>query len=359
MGPAIGAAVGAAGQIIGGISSFFSKKRGINEARKFLQKNRELLEALPPLQKEALYMELDRIAPPEAWQPVKADIERVRESQLMGYQQDLQYEQAGRDALSGLGEYASGQVTDADMAALRDISMATGRDAAARQGALQQQAAAQGVAGSGIAQVRQAMAQQEAANRAAQSGNALQQSIQQRALQALMQQGSLAGQLEGQRFQQAESQASASDAIANFNAASSNQEAMRYAGAQDQSARDAVQTEMQANIFNANQGNAEEQARVAAEAAEYDDSRWRYGQEAGFNDQAAGYAQAVAQNASDLATGLGSAAGSLGGMSPQLGGLFGGSAAPAAKQVAALPDADFDLGSPGGSFNLSNFNLKG
>lgn len=87
----------------------------------------------------------------------------------------------------------------------------------AQQGAIMQNLATRGMSGGGNELVARQMAAQQAANRQAQSGMDLKAQAERRALEALMQSGQLAGNMQSQDFGQQSSIAQAKDAINKFN----------------------------------------------------------------------------------------------------------------------------------------------
>jgi len=90
-------------------------------------------------------------------------------------------------------------------------------------GAIQQNMAARGMSGGMGELVAKQLASQQAANRQSQMGLDLNAQAQQRALQALMNQGQLGGSMQQQSFNQQAAQAQAQDSINKFNAANSQQ----------------------------------------------------------------------------------------------------------------------------------------
>lgn len=124
-----------------------------------------------------------------------------------------------------------------------------------RREAILQNLGARGMSGSGMELLSQLQSNQAATDRASQSGLDIAGQAQQRALQAIMNQGNLAGSMQGQSFNQQAQRAAAQDAINKFNTDAANTFAIQQAqGAYNAGAgnRNAV---MDARQFNANAAN--------------------------------------------------------------------------------------------------------
>jgi hypothetical protein len=132
--------------------------------------------------------------------------------------EDPQLRQAQIAALAGLqGVVDSGGQTLQDQATLAKIQQDEGaRERGARE-ALMQRAAQQGTSGSGFELAAQLANQQGAASRGAEQSLNVAAQAQQRALDALMQKGTLGGQVRGQDFSQEAQRAQAQDLINRFN----------------------------------------------------------------------------------------------------------------------------------------------
>lgn len=133
----------------------------------------------------------------------------------------LSQEQASLGALQDLADKGGLNTTDA--ANLNRIQGAAAQQSRGQQDAIMQSMASRGAGGSGNELLARLSASQNATNQASQQGLDVAGQAQSRALQAMMQGGSLASQLQGQQFGEAAQKASAQDAIAKFNAAQSQQ----------------------------------------------------------------------------------------------------------------------------------------
>lgn len=152
------------------------------------------------------------------YSPEAQIVRELGPSAMQGISTDPELRRAQLDALSRLSEVGTEGMTAEDkfrMAQMQsDISQ---RQRGARE-ALQQQMQSRGIAGSGLELAAQLANQQAAAQQENLRGLGLQANAEQRALEAMMQSGALAGQIRGQEFGEQAQKAAAADAIAQFNA---------------------------------------------------------------------------------------------------------------------------------------------
>lgn len=126
------------------------------------------------------------------------------------------------DALAGLQDVAnSGGMTLTDKANLSKIASQEDASAKGKREAIIQNAEARGMGGSGMNYMDQLLNSQESATRKSQRDLDVAGMAQDRALQALMQGGNLAGSIQNQDFNQQAKVADANDAISRFNAQNS------------------------------------------------------------------------------------------------------------------------------------------
>jgi hypothetical protein len=139
------------------------------------------------------------------WDQVKGD-PRLKDMQLK--------------ALAELARvHEGGGMTAQDKASLASIQSDVAQADRGRRDAIKQNMAARGMGGSGMELLAQLQSSQASTDRASQEGLNIAGMAQDRALQAMMQQGQMAGQVRGQDFDESGRAASAKDAIAQFNAA--------------------------------------------------------------------------------------------------------------------------------------------
>jgi hypothetical protein len=134
-------------------------------------------------------------------------------------------------ALGGLQDvFESGGLDARSQARLNDIAKAEMIQQRGARDAIMSSAAQRGVAGSGLEFLNQMKNQQESANRQSARGLQVAADAEQRALDALMSSGNLAGSIRGQEFGEQARIAEAKDAIDRFNVANRNQTGMYNTG---------------------------------------------------------------------------------------------------------------------------------
>lgn len=154
--------------------------------------------------------------------PEEAQAALVDGSAMEGITLDPALKQKQMASLAALEELAAngGMMAsdEANLNRIRNEELASARGA---REAIINNANARGMGGSGLELASQLMNQQEGANRTAQRDMDIAAQAQDRALQAIMQGGQMAGDVRNQDFNQAAQVAGAQDAIAKFNAANS------------------------------------------------------------------------------------------------------------------------------------------
>lgn len=144
---------------------------------------------------------------------------------------DPAMKKAQMDALLGLQDISgNGGMTTMDKANLSKIQSQEDSAQRGKREAILQNAQARGMGGSGLELMSQMQNQQESATRQSQRDLDVAGMAQQRALDALMQGGSMAGQIQNQDFNQQAAKAQANDAISKFNAQNQNQMSQFNAG---------------------------------------------------------------------------------------------------------------------------------
>lgn len=145
---------------------------------------------------------------------------RLRDSQL--------------SVLDYLAEVGETGLTASERAALNEIRRATQQEAEAKQQQIIQNMAQRGAGGSGAELAARLSGAQSAADRMSRESDQLAMLAQQRALQAMMQQGQMAGNLRTQDFNEASSIAQAKDAMNTFNRNNQQSLQQRNIGARNQ-----------------------------------------------------------------------------------------------------------------------------
>ncbi len=172
-------------------------------------------------------------------------------SELDNVTTDPRLKSAQMDALSQLQDIgSSGGMTLNDKANLNQIAVDEATKAKGNRDAIIQSANAKGMGGSGLDLMAQLQNEQSAASNKSTRDLNVAGMAQQRALEALMQGGTLAGNMQNQEFNQGATKANANDAISKFNA--QNQNTMNLNNAQAHSAAQAANLANKQNIANSN-----------------------------------------------------------------------------------------------------------
>jgi hypothetical protein len=145
---------------------------------------------------------------------------------------DARLSQAQYGALDKLGEYANGGLTLNDQATLNAAMGKVSRQEGAGRNAIKNSMAARGTLGSGAELAMSLQNQQGSAERANQMGMDAAGKAQQRALEALMQRGELAGKMRSQDFSEQAQKAQAADIISRYNGTRQSQGYRDLAGLQ-------------------------------------------------------------------------------------------------------------------------------
>lgn len=149
-----------------------------------------------------------------------ADVYTQGPTNLAGIEIDPRLADAQMQALTSLQDVAdSGGLTLADEAALNRIQSQTAQADRGRREAIMQNMRATGMGGSGMDLLAQLQSSQAATDAASQQGLDVAGMAQQRALDAIMRGGGLAGDIRGQQFGEQATIRSAQDEIDAFNAA--------------------------------------------------------------------------------------------------------------------------------------------
>ena len=163
-----------------------------------------------------------------------ADLSTVGRSEMDNINVDPRLVDTQMGSLAALEDLASnGGMTIQDEANLSRIRNDAASADKGRRDAILQNMEARGMGGSGMELLAQLQSSQVATDRNAQEGLDVAGMAQQRALDALMQGGNLAGSIRGQEFGEGAAKAGANDAIAKFNAQNANQNSQFNTGAQN------------------------------------------------------------------------------------------------------------------------------
>lgn len=204
-----------------------------------------------------MQIQLENLVQQGALDPEMAATIMQGRSEMNGIQTDPNLDKNQMAALAGLEDIVSGGGMSAmDKANLAKIQSEENTAARGQREAILQNAQARGLGGSGLELMNQMQNQQSAATRASQRDLDVAGMAQERALNALMQQGQLSGQMQNQQFNQQAQVAGANDAISRFNAQNQqNQMNQNVAARNDAAARNlgAKQSIADSNVGTRNQ----------------------------------------------------------------------------------------------------------
>jgi hypothetical protein len=176
------------------------------------------------------------------------------DSEFENLSSDPRLKDAQMSALRSMQDVANnGGMNAEDRANLARVQSESAQADRGRRDAILQNMGARGMGGSGMELLAQLQSSQAATDRQAQQGLDITGMAQRRALEAMMQQGNMAGNIRGQDFGEQSTVAQAQDAIKKFNASNSLQNNQFNAGRTDNIAMSNNNTVNQAGMYN-NQG---------------------------------------------------------------------------------------------------------
>jgi hypothetical protein len=269
-----------------------------------------------------LKVNLDQLVQQGTISPEQAQTILQDPSKLNDIQTDPALKDAQMSALSSLQDIGKGGLTDTDLASLNKIK--TNEDTASRgkREAILQNAQARGLGGSGLELMAQLQNQQDSVTNQSQRDMDVAALAKQRSLDALIQGGSLAGNIQNQSFNQQAQVANANDAISKFNAANKQNQINTNVAANN--AAQASNLANKQDIANQNVGikNTQQQYNKNLLQQNFQNELAKRGGQAGLAGQNAqiqgqnNATQAAANNAL-ISTGAGVATGGLGYLAAQ------------------------------------------
>lgn len=309
-------ALGAAATVGGGIAGAIERSNANADAKRMIEEAiAEYKKAgmppdtsLPIILKEFTQQ---GIITPAVEQEIKMESSKVSEVQEAPELRDAQMQ-----ALHQLGQTAQGGLRPEDRAAFNQLRDELIRQQEGKRQQILQSMAARGVGGSGAELAAQLQASQTGANEAAQRGDALSAQASQRALQALGQYGTMAGQVRGQEFDINRQRAEAADALQRFNIENARQVQTRNIGAQNVAQQLNLGEQQRIADANVQQANQERLRQDQARQAYWKNLQDYYSGLAGFKTgqatQRRAEGDAAAKQWQGVGSGLGSALGSAG-----------------------------------------------
>lgn len=246
---------------------------------------------------ELMRLDLEQLVQQGILTPEQATAAQQDPSLMAGVSQDPTTRQAQMDALSQLQDItSSGGLTAIDRAKLGQISTEENTAARGQREAILQNAQARGLGGSGIELMAQLQNQQESAGRKSQRDMDVAALAQQRALDAIMNQGNLSTQIGSQQFAQDAQKAQAQDAIAQFNAQNKQQTNLANTAANNEAQARNLAAKQAIADANINTSNQQQQYNKQLAQQNYDNEIKKRSGQAGI-----GQANAAAQTAANAA----------------------------------------------------------
>lgn len=293
------AAIGGIAQGVGGIAGAIEQGNAREDARVAYEKSVRDLETIGIPSVEAQQIVMQQYQSAGEWTPELEEAVKLGDSQMLGVSTDPAYREAQKQALSKLQQIGDeGGMTLSDRA---NLERQMGDIAATQRGARQailQDAQQRGGYGSGTALAAQLMAQQGGADQAHMLGLETAGMAQKRALDAIMQGGTLGGQLREQEFNEKAQAAKAQDAINQWNAANRQDVVTRNTGTRNQALQYNLGNKQ--NLMNQNTGLMNDQEKYNKGLLQT-----RFGNQLAVNQAKAAARAGQAQNA--LAAGNASA----------------------------------------------------
>lgn len=231
---------------------------------------------------------------PSAMQQVKVD-PRLAQAQMSALNQ-----------LSQIGQFG---MTPAEAAALKEAQRQAMATATAQSKQIQSDFARRGMGGAGAELAARLEAAQAGADRASSSSNQVMQDARQRAMQALMQSGSLAGQMGQQQFGQQSDIARARDIINQFNTQNSQSVQSRNVGMSNQAQLQNLMNQQNMMNMNTQLSNQQQQHNKALLQQQFNNQMARAGGMAGQYQGIAQAHQGDAGRIADMWAGIGSGVG--------------------------------------------------
>jgi hypothetical protein len=309
----------------------------------------------PTIEEQRLALQKEQVA--GQLSPQMEGIAQMGPSQMAGVSTDPRLAQAQMLALSQLQGLGNTGLSNMDRSALMQIQHQTSGDAQAANQAIMANMAARGMGGGGQELAARMMANQQAANSNSTQGMQVAAQAQQKALQAMMDAGSLGGQIRSQQFGEKSDVAKAQDAISQFNTANRQQ----VLGANTQAANQAQQYNLgnAQNVSNTNAqiANAQEVANKGLYQQQFNNQMTKAQAAAGQYGNVANQDQQQAAATQNMWSGIGQA---VGGAGTAVGSYLGKNQAAPAKDLNTNNNADVGVVGPPdprkAQQNLPNFN---
>jgi len=310
MGDPITGAIGAIAPIVGGI---IGGERGGREGRR----GRRALEGslagfdidVPTIEEQELALILPEYI--GGYDPLSEAGIDLGPSAMEGISLDPRMRDVQMGALEQLSELGQTGLTEADIAAFRQLRRQAAGESQAQQGRILQNLAERGMGGSGMELAARLSAAQAATDRLSAGGDQLAQMAQSRALQALGQSAGLAGDIRGQEFGEQSDVARSKDIVSQFNIQNQLSQQQRNVAAQNQARLRNLQERQRIGEAQAGQQNLQQQYNKELLQKQFQNRLTLAQGRAGIGGQQATQAGGAAQRAADMWAGIGSGVGDV------------------------------------------------
>ena len=165
-----------------------------------------------------MQIQLEELVAQGTISPEEARTFMQESSSMNNIKEDPNLKKQQMGALSALEELGQGGLTDMDRADINRVQTQSDTASRGKRDAIMQNAQARGMGGSGMSIMAQLQNQQDAASNQSQRDMDITALSKNRSLDALIQGGNLAGNMQNQNFNQQAQVAGANDAISRFNA---------------------------------------------------------------------------------------------------------------------------------------------
>lgn len=235
----------------------------------------------------------------------------MQTSAMSGVQADKQAVEAQKRALESISKRAQVGLTPEERAQAMRMQQETAKGIESARLAGLQNLAQRGQAGSGAELAAQLAAQQQGAQQASQNALDISSLASQRALAALGQQGSLAGNLREQSFGEGARKAEAQDVLGRFNVQNQRDVQARNIGAKNTAQQQNLATAQRISEMNVSQANEETRRQAEAKRQRYLDELALRQARSGAQSQAAATAAGQAKDIASMWSGIGQGAGGI------------------------------------------------
>jgi len=304
-----------AGPVVGGIIGNMAASEDREAAMQAAKEAMAIIDAVgapPDLSKEILIEKFKQVGilTPQLENEVNLGFSKVAQ-----VQEDPSLRSAQIDALSSLKELGKTGLRSEDRAALADIQSKIQQDVEAKRQQIIQNLQSRGQAGGGAELAASLAASQSGAQAAADQGRQVASMASQRALQAMMQQAGLAGNVRSQDFDVATKKASAEDYVNQFNTQNAISRQNRNLERMNQAAASNLNVAQNISDANINAANREKYRQVEAQRQFWQDkleqARAKAGARTGMIPMYQQQAAQTAQMWQNIGSGVGQGAAAL------------------------------------------------